>query len=64
MLVRANSKNNRAIKIPSKKAMAAKLRRKALKAPKHIYDKEKMPLTDAVAVLRVSTLHMCRLFRC
>ena len=55
MLVRANSKNNKAIKIPSKKAMAAKLRRKALKAPKHIYDKEKMPLVDAVAVLRVST---------
>lgn len=52
MLVRANK--NKAIKIPSKKAMAAKLRRKAMKAPKHIYDKEKMPLTDAVAVLRVS----------
>lgn len=67
MLVRANSKNNRTIKIPSKKAMAAKLRRKALKAPKHIYDKEKMPLMDAVAVLRVSTQPICvccRLFHC
>ena len=38
---------------------------KALKTPKHIYDKEKMPLVDAVAVLRVNThMHMCRLFHC
>jgi large subunit ribosomal protein L1 len=41
------------INIPSKKALAAKAKRKSAKAPKHIYHKERMPLTDAVAILRV-----------
>ncbi|KAF7969856.1 hypothetical protein HWV62_25862 [Athelia sp. TMB] len=40
------------INIPSKKALAAKARRRAAKAPKGIYDKEKMTLNDAIAVLR------------
>jgi hypothetical protein len=49
----------------SKKAAAAKARRKAAKAPKHIYANEKMSLTDAIAVLRVSdprtSSHSCHL---
>lgn len=44
------------INIPSKKALAAKARRRASKAPKGIYDKEKMTLNDAIAVLRVRLL--------
>jgi hypothetical protein len=50
------------INIPSKKALAAKAKRKAGKAPKHIYHKEQMPLTDAVTILRVRlnfSLFMC-----
>ena len=41
------------INVPSKKVLAAKAKRRAAKVPKHIYHKEQMPLTDAVAVLRV-----------
>jgi len=37
---------------PTKKALAAKARKKALKARKNIYDSEKMTLTDAIHVLR------------
>lgn len=37
----------------SKKALAAKARRKAAKARKNIYDNEKMPLVEAINVLRV-----------
>lgn len=33
--------------------MIAKAKRRAAKAPKGVYDKEKMTLTDAIAVLRV-----------
>ena len=33
--------------------MAAKIKRRALKARKDIYEKEKMTLLDAIAVLRV-----------
>ena len=42
-------------KIPtlSKKQLAAKERKRAKKAPKSIYDGEKMTLSDAVEVLRV-----------
>lgn len=39
---------------PSKAKLAAKERRKALKARKNIYESEKMPLAEAVKVLRVS----------
>ncbi|KAH7915707.1 ribosomal protein L1 [Hygrophoropsis aurantiaca] len=41
-------------KIPvlSKRAIAAKAKRRALKARRHIYEHEKMPLMDAIAVLR------------
>ncbi|KAH7922863.1 ribosomal protein L1 [Leucogyrophana mollusca] len=41
-------------KIPvlSKKALAAKAKKRALKARKNIYEHEKMTLTDAIAVLR------------
>ena len=37
----------------SKKQLAAKERKRAKKAPKSIYDSEKMTLSDAVEVLRV-----------
>ena len=37
----------------SKKQLAAKERKRAKKAPKNIYDSEKMTLADAVQVLRV-----------
>ena len=46
----------------TKAQLAAKARKKAAKAPKNIYDAEKMPLSDAIAVLRVS-LHMHLLSR-
>lgn len=39
---------------PSKAKIAAKERRKALKARKNFYESEKMPLVEAVKVLRVS----------
>jgi hypothetical protein len=48
------------INIPSKKALAAKARRKAANAPKHIYHKEQMPLMDALAVLRVGPFIVVR----
>lgn len=38
----------------TKQQLAAKARKKALKAKKNIYDTEKMPLNDAISVLRVS----------
>lgn len=41
---------------PTKKQLAAKARKKALKARKNIYDSEKMTLADAIAVLRVCPL--------
>ncbi|KAL0951797.1 hypothetical protein HGRIS_008464 [Hohenbuehelia grisea] len=40
------------IRTPSKKTLAAKARKRALKAKKNVYDTEKMSLADAVAVLR------------
>lgn len=47
---------------PTKAKLAAKERKKALKARKNIYENEKMPLSDAVNVLRVSVsfLHIFR----
>jgi hypothetical protein len=47
------------VKIPSKKALAAKARKKASKAQKNIYDSERMTLLDAIAVLRVCLFHCC-----
>jgi len=47
------ARKERKIPIPTKKQLAAKARKKALKVKKHIYDSEKMPLQDAIAVLRV-----------
>ncbi len=41
----------------SKKQLAAKERKRAKKAPKSIYDSEKMTLSDAVEVLRVRYPH-------
>ena len=49
------ARKERKIPIPTKKQLAAKARKRALKVRKHIYDSEKMRLQDAVAVLRVST---------
>ncbi|KAJ8509164.1 hypothetical protein ONZ45_g8635 [Pleurotus djamor] len=40
------------IRVPSKKTLAAKARKRAAKARKNIYDSEKMNLLDAIAVLR------------
>ena len=37
----------------TKAQLAAKARKRALKAPKNVYDSEKMPLNDAISVLRV-----------
>lgn len=37
----------------SKKALQAKARKRASKARKNIYENEKMPLSEAVSVLRV-----------
>lgn len=41
---------------PTKAKLAARERKKALKAKKSMYEKEKMPLVDAINVLRVSVL--------
>lgn len=38
---------------PSKAKLAAKERKRALKAKKSVYEQEKMPLADAINVLRV-----------
>ncbi len=46
------------IRVPSKKTLAAKAKRRAAKARKNIYVSEKMPLLDAIAVLRVSPLYV------
>lgn len=43
----------RARPAPTKAKLAAKERKRALKARKNIYEKEKMPLADAINVLRV-----------
>jgi hypothetical protein len=45
-------------KIPvlSKKALAAKARKRAAKARKHIYENEKMTLESAIDVIRVCPL--------
>lgn len=47
------ARGERKIPTPTKKQLAAKARKKALKVRKHIYDSEKMPFQDAVAVLKV-----------
>jgi len=47
------ARKEKKIPTPTKKQLAAKARKKALKVRKHIYDSEKMPLQDAIAVLRV-----------
>jgi len=49
------ARKERKIPVPTKKQLAAKARKKALKVRKHIYDSEKIPLQDAIAVLRVGT---------
>lgn len=41
----------------SKKQLAAKERKRAKKAPKNIYDSEKMTLSNAIEVLRVRHVH-------
>ncbi|KAF9786756.1 ribosomal protein L1 [Thelephora terrestris] len=46
------ARREKKIPTPTKKQLAAKARKKALKVRKHIYDAEKMPLQDAIAVLR------------
>ncbi|KAF9654156.1 ribosomal protein L1 [Thelephora ganbajun] len=46
------ARREKTIPTPTKKQLAAKARRKALKVRKHIYDSEKIPLHDAIAVLR------------
>lgn len=47
------ARGERKIPTPTKKQLAAKARKKALKVRKHIYDSEKMPFQDAIAVLQV-----------
>jgi large subunit ribosomal protein L1 len=42
------------IRVPSKKALAAKAKKRAAKARQAIDVSEHLPLTDAIAVLRVS----------
>jgi large subunit ribosomal protein L1 len=49
------ARKERKIPVPTKKQLAAKARKKALKVRKHPSDSEKMPLQDAVAVLQVGT---------
>jgi large subunit ribosomal protein L1 len=44
----------------SKKAQAAKARKRASKARKNIYENEKMPLADAISILRVRCLRSPR----
>ncbi|KAI0931450.1 hypothetical protein AcW1_001151 [Taiwanofungus camphoratus] len=46
------ARREKKVAAPSKKQLAAKARKKGLKARKSIYDSEKMTLEDAVAVLR------------
>jgi len=46
------ARKERKIPTPSKKMLAAKARRRALNAPKHIYDSEKLTLAEAIAILR------------
>jgi large subunit ribosomal protein L1 len=47
------------VKTPSKKAMAAKARRRAIKEAKSIDHSDDMPLEEAIAVLRVSLSMAC-----
>ena len=51
--------NKSTIRIPSKKALAAKARRKAALAAKEEQALLKLPLVDAIAVLRVSMYNSC-----
>ncbi|KAH9949374.1 ribosomal protein L1 [Amylocystis lapponica] len=46
------ARKEKKIAAPTKKQMAAKARKKALKVRKSVYDREKMTLSDAVNVLR------------
>jgi hypothetical protein len=48
------------IRVPSKKMMAIKAQRRALKAQKKKFNDEKMPLEDAIAILRVRTVIFAR----
>jgi large subunit ribosomal protein L1 len=51
----ARHKKQVKVRTPSKKALAAKAKRKAaLKSRKDVFEKEKMTLADAIRVLRVS----------
>lgn len=52
--------NKSTIRVPSKKALAAKARRKAALAAKEEQTLLKLPLVDAIAVLRVSMYSYCR----
>lgn len=47
------ARGERKIPTPTKKQLAAKARKRALKVRKHIYESEKMPFQDAIAVLQV-----------
>lgn len=49
----ALARKEKKIPTPTKKQMAAKARRRAAKAPKSIYDAEKVTLVEAIAILRV-----------
>jgi hypothetical protein len=51
--------NKTTIRVPSKKALAAKARRKAALAAKEEQALLKLPLVDAIAVLRVSMYSYC-----
>ena len=51
--------NKPTIRVPSKKALAAKARRKAALAAKEEQAHLKLPLVDAIAVLRVSMYSYC-----
>lgn len=48
------ARGEKKIPTPTKKQLAAKARKKALKVRKHIYDSEKMAFQEAIAVLQVS----------
>ena len=49
----AHARKEKKLPVLSKKQLAAKERKRAKKAPKNIYDSEKMSLGDAIDVLRV-----------
>lgn len=58
----ARRKQEVKIRVPSKKALAAKARRKAAKASKADDQLEKLSLLDAIAVLRVSYIFFMLIF--